>query len=142
MCMFLYMYDVLWQLFHWEGCPLSPPRIFFQKAADLLHSTKSSCFTPILTIKFFPPRYLGNIHFGHLCYYLGGGEVREKSPFIPDPFDTLIYFCAYLRKFCIFKIHSSQEGWVGSLSLPGKLQLFVYANSIYFNKSRVIFYTF
>lgn len=51
------------------------PRIFFQKAAELLHSAKSSCITPILTIQmvFFPHKYLEKIYFGYSFYYLAPG---------------------------------------------------------------------
>lgn len=74
----------------------STPRFFFffsELAVDGLRSTKSSCFAPILTIKVgFPPKYLEKIHLGHAYYYFG---FREKAPFIPNPFDTLIYFCVF-----------------------------------------------
>lgn len=106
---------------------------FFRKQLTCCISLNPAALHQLEQLKIFPPRYLENIQFGHLYYYLGrGGEVREKSPFIPNPFDTLTYFS--LRTFCIFKICSSQEGWLdfflnlGNCSFARVLTLLILLN--------------
>lgn len=84
------------------------PRIIFQRAADLLHSTRSDCFTPILKIK----KFSLNIWRGFILVIyiiIGLGGFREELALFPNPL-TSVYI---LRKFCIIK----------HVFLPGKDQL-------------------
>lgn len=58
-CVYSYIYMVFYgSCFIGKIARLLHPSIFFQKTADLQHSTKSSCFTTLLTVKmwgFFSP---------------------------------------------------------------------------------------
>lgn len=84
------------------------PTVFFQKATDLLHSTQASCFTPILIIKmFFPPINIWR-GFVLVIHFIIWAPKVKKASIHSNPFGTLICFCVYLRKLCIFEIHSSQ----------------------------------
>lgn len=93
MCMFLHVYGVLRQLFHWEDCPLSPPQNIFSESCWL---ATFCLLNPAALHQFnnFYPLDIWRIFILVINIILGGGAVvKEKSAFIPDPFDTFTFVC-------------------------------------------------